>query len=118
MSFSGADYSKSSQAAFRPTPPSTIQLPCRVGGPVSVLLLTPLFIQELAHHPEYLLAHGFPVLDPICQTQADAATEVTLTPVHRVQPAAPPPAAWTDKPRSPPACRHYRASEVNWDCEG
>jgi hypothetical protein len=80
-------------------------------------LLTQLFILELAHHPEYLLAHGFAVLDPICQTHTDAAAKVIFTPGNLVQPAAASTAAWADKPEAPPSRRHYGAGEFNGNRE-
>jgi hypothetical protein len=73
--------------------------------------------EQLSEHPEYPVALGFLVLDPVGQAHADSAEKVTRTPVHLIQPAAPPPAAWADQPEALPSRRHSGTGEFNGNRE-
>jgi hypothetical protein len=77
----------------------------------------PPFVHELPHHTNSPSARGFPVLDRVSQPEAETAAKVVFTPSNLVQPAAPPPAGWADKPQAPPSRRHDGAGEFNRDGE-
>jgi hypothetical protein len=73
--------------------------------------------EQLSEHPEYPVALGFLVLDPVSQAEAESAAKVTHTLISLIQPAAPPPAARTDQPEATPSRRHSGTGEFNADRE-